>query len=710
VTVKQNSLQTGFRTAFLLFCVCGSVLSLSGQVPSPTPDSSDVVKISTSLIQLDVTVTDKRGKVVTDLRPGEIEVYENGEKQKVTAQTFVSSVRTRSEQPKTADPLAPKVPPSVLRPENIRRTIALVVDDLSLSFESVYYARRALKKFVDEQMEDGDLVAIIRVGAGIGALQQFTSDKRLLYAAIEKVKYNMTGTGQIGAFAPVTGTEEATPDASDDEIAPAGPSLEDFRTSFFATGTLGALRYVVSGMDELPGRKSVILFSQGFRLFETDGNGFQSTGTVMGFLRQLIETANRASVVFYAVDPRGLPYTGLTAADSPSSAQQAASVMSARTAELNDTQDGLRFLARETGGFAAVNSNDLSGNVKRILEDQSYYLVAYEPDTDTFDAAKRRFNKIQIKVTRPGLNVRYRSGFFNVADRPQNRVSTALSPLAQLQTALTSPFALNEIDLHLNALYGNDPKTGTFVRSLLHIDASDIKFTEEADGTKQAVFQVLAMSFGDNGQVVDQLGKAYTLNVKGQTYAKMMKEGFNYQFLFPVRKAGAYQYRVAVRDQQGGKLGSANQFIEVPDFKKRLNLSSIVLESLTAEQWKATTAGNSDVRTDPVTDTALRRIRAGTVLRYGMEIYKPKLGPDKLPRLEMRTRVFKDGKLVLDGNPTPVDTGGQTDMMRVKSSRALALGDQMTPGDYILQLVVIDTLAKGKERVATQSIQFELVN
>ena len=75
-------------------------------------------------------------------------------------------------------------------PEQIRRTIALVVDDLSLSFESAYQTQKALKKFVDEQMQDGDLVAIIRTGAGIGALQQFTSDKRILYAAIEKVKWN----------------------------------------------------------------------------------------------------------------------------------------------------------------------------------------------------------------------------------------------------------------------------------------------------------------------------------------------------------------------------------------------------------------------------------------------------------------------------------------------------------------------------------------
>src|SRR5207302_7509071 len=89
----------------------------------------------------------------------------------------------------------------------VRRTIAVVVDDLGLSFESAYYVRRALKKFVDEQIQTGDLVAIIRTGAGIGALQQFTSDKRMLYAAVERIKWNPLGRGGVGAFAPISSSQ-----------------------------------------------------------------------------------------------------------------------------------------------------------------------------------------------------------------------------------------------------------------------------------------------------------------------------------------------------------------------------------------------------------------------------------------------------------------------------------------------------------------------
>ncbi len=130
------------------------------------------------------------------------------------------------------------VPQAALRPEQIGRTIALVVDDLSISFESAYQTRRSLKKFVDEQMQEGDLVAIVRTGAGIGALQQFTSDKRILYAAIEKVKWNPNGSSIARRIetAPETDVVSTESDPLEEaaETSGTGQSLEDFRSSFAA--------------------------------------------------------------------------------------------------------------------------------------------------------------------------------------------------------------------------------------------------------------------------------------------------------------------------------------------------------------------------------------------------------------------------------------------------------------------------------------------
>lgn len=721
--MKKIFLVLVFLFAFPLFALA--------QTPTPTPDD-DVVKISTNLIQIDVTVTDKKGNIVKDLKPEDFEIFENGEKQDITTFSFISSIKTQTEAVKnTNDKIAVPVPQAELRPEQIRRTLALVVDDLSLSFESAHYVRRALKKFVDEQMQEGDLVAIIRTGAGIGALQQFTSDKRQLYAAIEKVKWNPLGRGRIGAFNPIEPTmlemKKAMGDTTvDEEDLKAEKdflrSASDFQESIFATGTLGALKFVVNGMSTLPGRKSVILFSDGFQIFNRSEGGMQDASRVLDFLRELVDLANRSSVVFYTLDARGLQTTNPTAQDNiiDPTGERLQQTMSERSTELFDTQQGLIYLAKQTGGMPFVNQNDMSVGIRRVLDDQSYYLIGYQPDSETFDAKTRRFNKFSVKVKREDVLIRYRSGFFNVADEKiaANTATKKTTPIEQITSALTSPFAVNDISVRLNTLFGNDAG-GSFVRSLLHVDARDLKFTDEADGSKKATFDVLAISFGDNGQVVEQIGKSYTFNVKGAGYEKILREGFVYFFSFPVKKPGAYQFRVAIRDSQSEKVGSASQFIEVPNLKKnRLTVSGIVLETFTREQWQAfsndsqKTIGSQtvDLSTNPMNDTSLRRFKRGSILRYGFEVYNARPNSAKQVNLSAKLRIFRDGVLVLDGKQIPLDLTGQVDMERVKSVGAVSLGSEMPTGDYILQIVITDeNIPKQKQKIATQFVQFELV-
>ena len=219
------------------------------------------------------------------------------------------------------------------------------------------------------------------------------------------------------------------------------------------------------------------------------------------------------------------------------------------------------------------------------------------------------------------------------------------------------------------------------------------------------------MSFGDNGQPIDKIAKSYTLTLKDAAFKKITTDGFVYHFVFPVKTPGAYQYRVAIRDVQGGKVGSASQFIEVPNLKKnRLTASSIVLENISAEDWKNFIDPNGRHKpTDPMSDTALRRVKIGTVLRYGYEVYNARLGPSNQPGLLTRIRVFRDGQLILDGKQTPLDLLGQTDMQHLKAVGGIAIGAKLVAGDYILQVIVTDPLAKAKQQTATQFVQFEVV-
>jgi hypothetical protein len=415
------------------------------------------------------------------------------------------------------------------------------------------------------------------------------------------------------------------------------------------------------------------------------------------------------------MDARGLQVTGLTAADDTSgrSPEQLETALSDRRSQLLDTQDGLRYLAQQTGGLSIINNNDLIGGIRRILDDQSYYLVGYQPDDETFDPKTHRFNKLEVKVKRPGLTVRYRSGFFGVSN--ENLQKPQLTGGQRLLTALTSPFAVNDISVRLNALFGNDAKQGSYIRSLLHIKAQDLKFTDEPDGSKKVVFDILAVGFGDNGIAVDQISKTYTLTAKKDAYEHFMKDGFVYDFTFPIKKAGAYQLRIALRDHGNEKIGSANQFVEVPNVKKdRVTLSGVYLQNLTLADWnKVNTMPAAEVAqtvdTNPLIDTSLRRFKRGTVLNYGFAVYNAKIGPDQKPDLSIQIRVIRDGKLLLDGKPQPVSFAGQTDLQRIGVSKAMALGTEMKPGDYVMEIAVTDNLAKEKRKLATQFVQFEVV-
>lgn len=697
-------------------------LSVSSQdiKPTPTP-TDDVVKISTNLIQVDVTVTDSKGKLVTDLMPDEIEIYENGKRQKITNFSFVSSGTPAAEKPAISAKSIDKIPvphpiPVAPRPEGIRRTIAIVIDDLSMSWESVAYTRQALKKFVDEQIQDGDLVAILRTGGNIGSLQRFTTDKRILYAAIEKVKYNPMGTGAIFAvrsFEPNAPTLGSAAENADD--ASFLDAAESRRNAILVSGTLGALQYVVSGMSDMPGRKSVMLFSDGFELFERARDGTPHGGLAMQGVRKLIEQANRAAVVFYPIDPRGLQVGLLQAADNtrymtPKSMMAA---VTARRQRIWESQNGINYLAQETGGFAFLNNNDLNKGMSRVLDDQSYYLVGYVPDSDTFDATGSKYNKLEVKVLRKEVTTRFRSGFFGVTDAkkivapPPNK---STNHVEQLRDALLSPFVVGGITLRLNSLFGSSGDNDLYVRSLLHIDASDLKFKDEKDGQKTCSFEVLATSFGSDGRLVDQIGKTYTVTIPPDIHRRVLADGIVYHFKFPAKKAGAYQYRVAIRDAVGGNIGAASQFVEVPDLNGgKLTLSSIVVEDMSVDEFQRSFAIGSGIRTDPMKDTSLLRIQVGRVYRYSLEIYNADLDASRKPNLETRIRVFREGKLILDGPPKPFDATGHADMAHLRFVGGLAIGTQMEPGDYILQIIVADSLAKAKQPIATQFVQFEVV-
>jgi hypothetical protein len=376
-----------------------------------------------------------------------------------------------------------------------------------------------------------------------------------------------------------------------------------------------------------------------------------------------------------------------------------------------ESQGVLKYLADLTGGLNIRNNNNLTDGIERILDDQrGYYLLGYRPEESTLDpqTGQRRAFKINVKVKRPGLRVRTRSSFYGLTD--EERTVARGTRDEQLKAALSSPFA-GDVRVRLTPLFADDQGVNSFVRAMVYIDARDLSFSEEAGGGHKASVDIVVMAIDNNGRVVDQASRTETVSAKGDSYKRLLQQGLTYTLNMPVKQAGAYQVRIAVRDAASEKVGSASQFVEVPDLTKGgLTLSGIILGGISLKAAMENVKEDQDPQAGP----AVRRLKQGMVLDYGYIIYNAQLDkPTGKPQLTTQMVLFRDGKPIFTGRVTPLDLAGQPDMKRLVAGGRLQVATEMSPGDYALQVIVTDMLikekSKDKRRTATQWIDFEVV-
>lgn len=688
----------------------------TGQQSKPTvEDTDDVVRITTNLVQVDVVVT-KDGKIVKGLTADDFEIFEDSRRQAITNFAYISNLvetaATESKVETKNKSLSPIPPP--LRPSDPRRIMALVVDDLGLSAESINALRGQLRKFVDEQMQPNDLVAIIRTGVDIGVLQQFTNDKRLLHSAIKQTHWNLcsrVGASVIEPFSLLEGGGMP------------GPSCG--RQS--AGSTLSSLQFILQAMGELPGRKSLVIFSdsiprqeQELPIGEIDSRPGQS---YFGSLQRLAEIAIRNSIVIYGVDTQGLQYTGLTAADSlirsdpfkrttvAELQEQAASIHRSRSNLLSRRREGAEILAKETGGYLVRNSNDFK--LRNIMdEQQGYYLIGYRPSAETFN---RRFHRISAKVKGSGLTLRTRKGFYGFTEEEAERMRRSVD---KTNSALTSPFRANDIAVDLATFFADEPGTGPFLRSYLYIEGKDLTFVNTGEDWHKVSVEVRGVIFGNNGQIMQQTTVTPTIRLRGPDYELAMRQGLGLRFDMPVKQPGAYQLRVVAKDIGSSRLGSAGQFITVPNLKNRqLAVSGILLRPESGNEVLSmsvpsisgaatqTRSGTPEVNTTP----ALRRFTTASTLLFGIVIYNAKVDTSNHPKLTITPKLVRDDRVVFTGEPIPVDLGDQRDLARIFARGSVRLDSSLEPGRYFLQLEVRDLLAKEKVGKGMQWIDFEIV-
>jgi VWFA-related protein len=663
-----------------------ALLAASLLAEQPRPEAT--LRITVNLIQVDAVVTDGHGRHVPDLQKEDFEILQDGKPRQVEYLSYL----TTSTAPAPAPPARTPHPavgsfPGAARAVDTRRAIALVVDDLNLSFTSVHSVREALRKFVDEQMQPGDLVAILRTGGGIGSLEQFSMNKRLLHAAIDRVRWNVAGRGGI----------DSMPALQDDAAAAASDSnnAEALRHRLLSIGTAGALRHVVEGLRQLPGRKSVLLFSDGIRFAPNMAAPGQGRGTLSP-LRSLADQANRAAVVFYTIDARGLMYPGLQAKDDVGGDPVAVvQQINARSTNFMAERAGLAYLAQETGGLFYKDDNDLPAAARQALNDQSgYYLLGYRPGEDAFARPRgvSPYHHLKVVVKRPGLHVRTRAGYYGMADREPP--PAAQDRAARLLAALRSPFVAGEIGLRLTGLFGNAADTGSYIHAMPHIDGRDLTFGEDGADWKKAEVDLVLVAVGENGAAVERSARHYRIRVSRREFDGAVKQGFLYRLMHTVKKPGAYQLRAAVRDTNSLRMGSASQFIEIPNVSnRRMALSGILLES----RSEAATGG-----------PAVRVFRQGSPLAYGLVVYNPRLAGAGVSQVDIQARLFRDGKPVWSAPPVPLASPSLGDPTRVRFMKDLDLGPTMPPGEYLLQVTAIDKRAPRKSTPVVQWTDFEL--
>jgi VWFA-related protein len=700
-----------FSWLALIGCSIGQV---SSSEKRGTSEQDFSLKVQVEETRIDVVALDKNGRQVKDLNADDFELYQDGKRQEIKSCTYVAEDQRSSaskilgkasrDSPLVSTPLMPR--------EKVQRTIAFVIDTASMSqdesstsFENFSHARMAVRKFIESQMEPGDLVTIMKTSGGIGALQRFSTDKMGLLSTIDHMECgrDCLGNVKINLLSRVDYLvlkkegPIVDPSLSGNDLVKLHANLIDPRylmqppESEDPWRQLGALRYCIRALRDMPGRKTLLFISP--RVTFTSGN--VPFKLIEQMFNQLADEALRAGVVIYAMDVNGLtvgsrnPY-------------------------------GRKYVPwpKKTGGIIVENTNFFLQGIGPVEEAlKGYYLLSYVPPAGTFDNNRRGlYHRIRIKVRRPGSVSHYRDGFFGIADRPDFISEVGMNTLQQ---AIYSPFLYNDLTLAMASGYAYTPESGYFLSLRMHVDGKNLVFKEEEDGRHSFSLELETLTSDAGNMVEDSQNMKYGFRVKAEELPYIKQYGIDLSMYLPVKKPGAYYLRSAIKDRNSGKIGSAYQFLEIPDLKKRkLALSGLFtykheeeVMSILSGKIQDSDASSSPIQKWEIVDrSSVRRVyHPGEELRYLVIVYNANVLRTP-PQLEAQTVIFRDGKEIYKGNVENVNLQGMTDLGRVPIRGEMAIGSQLEPGSYVLQVRISDAHSKGKPLMAVQAIEFEVGN
>jgi len=665
------------RLAALFVLFAGTALT-AGQNPPPAPQNQQpTFKLRVDYVEVDVVVTDRQGNVVRNLKKEDFQVLEDGKSQTISAFTMVDIPIERADRPLFASaPIEPDVKTNE-RPFD-GRVYVMVIDDLHTRFGRSVRVKAAAKQFIERRLGANDLMAVVHTAGRDDANQEFTSNKKLLLAAVDKTQ----GRGLDSATANRTNEYNRTRD-----FRQAGDPLndpEDAERAFHARTTLDTLRNVAEWFASVRGRRKSILFvSEGINYDITDiipGSGSNHLGasTVIDATRDAIAAATRSNVSIYGIDPRGLTDLGDESIEIqayPDDTTLGVSGTSLQN-ELRLSQDSLRTLSEETGGFAVVNKNDFASAFDRIVSDNSsYYVLAYYPP----DPRPGRQHRIQVRLTRPGLTVRARKGYVT-PKKVEASTTAAKGPTApEVREALDSPLPVSGLTMRVFAAPFKGTAPNASVLLGVELNGRDLQLTP-TDRIQLSYFAI-----DQNGKVKGGSTDSMTMtNLRPETKTRIEQTGMRMLNRLDL-PPGRYQLRVAAHDSAGGNVGSVLYDLDVPDFQKApFSVSGLVLTSASGAALPTIRPDEQLRQVLPGPPVAIRAFPASDEIRLFAEVYD---NAGSVPhKVDITTTITTDeGKVMLKTEETrdSSDLGGQRGGYGYTTQIPLK---DLAPGRYVLKV------------------------
>ncbi len=689
----------------MVLLAAGSALS-GQQPPQARPDSQMppvTFRTEINYVEVDAVVVDKDGNFVRNLRQGDFQIFEDGKPQKVTAFSYVDIPVARAEQPLFAtQPVEPDVQSNT---DAGGRVYVLVLDDLHTSVLRSARVRRAAREFIDRNLGANDLAAVIHTSGREDAAQDFTSNRRRLDEAIGKFmgrKLRSATLQMVNQYNLSGGTGNLPGQPMKDP--------EEQERAYNARNVLSTLRNLSASLSDLHGRRKAVLFiSEGIDYDISDPINKPDASTIMSETRDAIAAASRANVSFYSIDPRGLAAPGDESIEMVGSIPEDPSVGISRTAfdnELRISQDSLRTLADETGGFAAVNSNDYRSAFGRIVdENSSYYVMGYYSTNEKRDG---RYRRIEVRVDQPGLQVKARKGYMAPEGRPPVVKAVAASDKTSpaLRDALDSPVQESGLALTVFAAPFKGTVPNASVLLVVRVQGSNLSFTDR-DLTRNNVLELAYVLLDDHGKVRAASSDTVTLTLKPQTFQAVEKNGIQVQARTPDVPPGRYQIRLAVLEKNGGHKGSVHYDLDIPDFSKLpLSMSGLAVTSSQVSRL-VPTAGTDPVLKGliPSPPTTLREFGTGDVLALVSEVYDNAGGTSH--RVEITSTLRADNGRVVYSNSemrASSELGGTRGGYGYSTQIPLK---ELQPGLYVLKVEARSTL--GKETSTAREMLIRVV-